>query len=101
MKDVEQQLSKLLVKNKGTYLTKGVAFNRDCPRQMELLRYALSQSISFSGLIKELLALRMSGELYNVSTTLQAITTLTEPHRESQVILHDVTPTIKSVGNFL
>ena len=59
MSNVDKRLEELKSKNKGTYITQGVSFNKNSPRQMELLKFALEQSDSFSGLIKELLAKMM------------------------------------------
>lgn len=59
MSNVDKRLEELKSKNKGVYITQGVSFNKNSPRQMELLKFALEQSNSFSGLIKELLAKMM------------------------------------------
>ncbi|WP_416147919.1 hypothetical protein ACM26V_16940 [Salipaludibacillus sp. HK11] len=59
-KNVDETLQKLIAKNKGDYITQGCAFNKNCPRQMELLRFALESSASFSGLVKEMLAQRIT-----------------------------------------
>lgn len=56
MSNVDKRIEELKNKNKGRYVTQGVAFNKESERQMELLRFALEQSDSFSGLVKELLA---------------------------------------------
>lgn len=58
--NVDQYIENLSSRNKGKYITQGVAFNKECPRQMNLLRCALLDSTSFSGLAKEMLALRFS-----------------------------------------
>lgn len=60
--EVDDKINKLINKTKGNYITQGVSFNINCPRQMNLLRLALTDSNSFSGLVKEMLALRYSGE---------------------------------------
>jgi len=60
--EVEQMIEKMIQRSKGKYITQGVSFNKDSPRQMELLKKALMSSSSFSGLIKELLAIKFSGE---------------------------------------
>lgn len=56
MKDVDKRIEDMKNRTKGAYLTQGVSFNKESERQMELLKFALEQSDSFSGLIKELLA---------------------------------------------
>lgn len=53
------RLDRLLNKSKGDYITQGVSFNKNCERQMGLLRYSFEESASFSGLVKEMLAKRM------------------------------------------
>jgi len=60
--EVEQMIEKMIQRSKGKYITQGVSFNKDSPRQMELLKKALMSSSSFSGLIKELLAVKFSEE---------------------------------------
>lgn len=61
--EVNQMIEKIIKRSKGKYITQGVSFNKDSPRQMELLKKALmSSSSSFSGLIKELLAMKFSEE---------------------------------------
>lgn len=90
MKNVDERIEELKKKNKGKYITQGVSFNKECPRQMALLKFALENSASFSGLIKELLAVRFE------STHQQIITP------QSQLQPKPV-PKIKSknVGNFI
>lgn len=60
--DVDVKINNLINKTKGNYITQGVSFNINCPRQMNLLRQALEDSNSFSGLVKEMLALRYTNE---------------------------------------
>ena len=48
-------------KTKGKYITQGVTFNKESQRQMELLKYALMYSSSFSALCKEMLAAKLEG----------------------------------------
>lgn len=85
MKNVDEQIEKLL-STKGDYITQAVAFNKKCPRQMELLRFALSDSASFSGLVKEMLALRKEG-IQPVASPIQSPPPIKR--------------TVKDVGNFL
>lgn len=63
--DIDNIISEMKSRTKGKYITQGVAFNKNCPRQMEMLKNALLSSSSFSGLIKELLALKFNN--YNVN----------------------------------
>jgi hypothetical protein len=58
--NVDEFLEELKNRTSGKYINQGVAFNKNCKRQMTLLRGALLDSSSFSGLIKELLAVRYS-----------------------------------------
>lgn len=86
--NVDERIEKMKAKNKGRYLTQGVSFNKDCPRQMELLKFALENSVSFSGLVKELLALKFSGaEVARV------------PKNTS--IQQELKPKSKNIGNFI
>jgi hypothetical protein len=94
VKDFDKKIAELISKTKGQYITQGVAFNKDCPRQMELLRFALTDSVSFSGLVKELLALKMNGspiESRPSSLTSSTIQSTIEPPA----------PAVKDFGNFL
>lgn len=56
MRDIDERIEEMKNRTKGVYLTQGVSFNKNSERQMELLRFALENSDSFSGLVKELLA---------------------------------------------
>lgn len=60
--EADQMIEKMIKRSKGKYITQGVSFNKDSPRQMELLKKALMSSSSFSGLVKELLAVKFSEE---------------------------------------
>lgn len=64
--EVNQMIEKIIKRSKGKYITQGVPFNKDSPRQMELLKKALMSSSSFSGLIKELLAMKFSEETVQI-----------------------------------
>jgi hypothetical protein len=59
-KEVDEMIEAMASRTKGKYITQGVSFNKTCPRQMGLLKKALMSSVSFSGLAKELLAMRFS-----------------------------------------
>ncbi|MED1469867.1 hypothetical protein [Bacillus salipaludis] len=56
--NVDEFIENLRTRTNGTYIHQGVAFNKNCRRQMALLKRALLDSSSFSGLIKEMLAIR-------------------------------------------
>jgi len=60
--NVDEFLEELKNRTNGKYINQGVAFNKNCKRQMTLLRGALLDSSSFSGLIKEMLAVRYSDD---------------------------------------
>lgn len=60
--NVDEFLEDLKNRTSGKYINQGVAFNKNCKRQMALLRSALLDSSSFSGLIKEMLAVRFSDD---------------------------------------
>jgi hypothetical protein len=77
--DVDVVIEDLISRTKGKYITQGVAFNKDCPRQMALLRQALSESASFSGLVKEMLALRYSQPTQKTQTPTFSPTPISVP----------------------
>ncbi|MFJ3387756.1 hypothetical protein [Lysinibacillus sp. NPDC086135] len=54
--EVDKIIEEMKRKTKGKYITQGVTFNKNSKRQMELLKYALMYSSSFSGFGKELIA---------------------------------------------
>lgn len=54
--EVDALIEEMLTKGKGKYVTQGVAFNKDNPRQMELLKKTLMSSSSFGGFVKDMLA---------------------------------------------
>jgi hypothetical protein len=56
--EVNQMVDEMIARTKGKYITQGVSFNKECPRQIGMLKKALMSSVSFSGLAKEMLALR-------------------------------------------
>jgi hypothetical protein len=86
--EVNKMIEDLQNRTKGKYITQGVSFNKTCPRQMELLKNALMQSASFSGLAKEMLALRFSNKVeHNIQTIPQM------PQSEA--------PKTKNYGNFI
>jgi hypothetical protein len=70
--EVDAMIKDMTERTKGKYLTQGVSFNKTCPRQMNLLKKALMSSVSFSGLGKELLAIRFgSGGIQDVLLSTQ------------------------------
>jgi hypothetical protein len=89
--EVDEMIEQMKKRSKGKYITQGVSFNKTCPRQMEMLKRALMSSASFSGLAKELLAVKFSGGASNLapSTPISSQSTPMEA------------PKVKNVGNFL
>ncbi|AYP68223.1 hypothetical protein PQE75_gp091 [Bacillus phage vB_BcoS-136] len=85
--DVNKMIYDMVKRTKGKYITQACAFNKDCPRQMEMLKQALMSSVSFSGLVKEMLAMKFGGNFVNSSPSLP-ITIKQETKK-------------KNVGNFL
>ena len=81
--EVDKLIEEMKQRSKGRYITQGVAFNKSCPRQMDMLKKALMSSVSFSGLVKEMLALRF----YESKT------------ENRNVVIEK--PKIKNTGNFL
>lgn len=61
--EVDKLIEEMKKRTKGRYITQGCSFNKDCPRQMEILKKALMSSASFSGLVKELLAIKFNGAI--------------------------------------
>lgn len=54
--EVDRIIEEMKKKTKGQYITQGVSFNKDNERQMQLLKYVLLRSTSFSGFVKDILA---------------------------------------------
>lgn len=54
--EVDKMIEEMKFKSKSKYITQGVTFSKNSERHMELLKFALMHSSSFSGLGKELLA---------------------------------------------
>lgn len=81
--EVDKMISEMKKRTKGRYLTQGVSFNKTCPRQMDLLKNALMSSVSFSGLIKEILALKFNEGVNN------------------KEVKTDNKPKSKDIGNFI
>lgn len=61
--EVEAMIEEMKKKSKGKYITQGVTFNKESERHMELLKYALMYTTSFSGLGKELLADKFENDI--------------------------------------
>ncbi len=53
--EVDAMIQKLIDNTKGIYITQGVSFNKNKPKQLELLKFALMSSYSFGGYMKELI----------------------------------------------
>lgn len=77
-------------RTKGKYITQGVSFNKNCPRQMGMLKKALMSSVSFSGLAKELLAVRFEDHAKPTSSFNNMSTVDNIPK-----------PKNKNIGNFI
>lgn len=103
MKNVDQEIEELKAKNKGDYIVKGVAFNKNSKRQMEMLKFVLENGDAFSGFIKELIAFRMQEFTPNsASNGLQGQipSQHTEtPHKPNTGVLER--PRVKDLGNFI
>lgn len=97
-------ISDMINRSKGKYITQGVSFNKDCPRQMGLLKKALMASVSFSGLGKELLALKFD-EKY-IQTPIPTISTPKIDEKVTPIYQNTTQPIsettkIRKVGNFI
>lgn len=66
--NIDEYIQKKISNTKSDFITLGVSFNKNCPRQISLLKKALLQSSSFSGLMKEYIA---QGDSPKQSTTKQ------------------------------
>jgi len=89
--EVNKLVDEMVSRTKGKYITQGVSFNKECPRQMGLLKSALMSSASFSGLAKEILALRFNGGVSSVGFGNQG----------SGYQGGDLKPKSKNIGNFI
>lgn len=79
--EVDKMIENMSNRVKGNYITQGVAFNKTCPRQMAILKNALMHSASFSGLTKEVLALKFNGmNSETISHTKQSV----EPNNKNR-----------------
>lgn len=83
--EVDAMIEEMIKRSKGRYITQGVSFNKSCPRQMGLLKKALMSSASFSGLGKEMLAVKFSD-----APTLRSPGNVIQPSK----------PKPKNLGNF-
>lgn len=86
--EVDALIEDLKNRSKGKYITQGCSFNKTCPRQMALLKQALMESASFSGLVKEMLALRFGNHKIVQGATQNGFS---EPQA----------PRTKNIGNFI
>lgn len=92
--EAEAMIREMKRKTKGKYITQAVTFNKESERQMELLKYALMHSTSFSGLGKELIAEKFESEVgirENKTTTSPTSTTF----KQTEIVEK------KDTGNFL
>lgn len=67
----EEEVDKMIeeLKNsKGRYITQGISFSKTNERHLEMLKYVLLRSQSFSGFMKELLAREVYSEVEVKST---------------------------------
>ncbi|MGG4105171.1 hypothetical protein AAXB25_14740 [Paenibacillus lautus] len=62
--NIDDYLIDLIEDTKGQYITQGVSFNKDDSFQMGLLKHAILDHSSFSGLVKHLLTLYFSGQTF-------------------------------------
>ena len=95
--EVDEMIEKMAKRTKGKYITQGVSFNKDCPRQMRMLKSALMSSASFSGLIKELLA--VSEENHHPITIESTKVIPFQP--DTPKIQVNEPPKSRDVGNFI
>lgn len=95
--EVDEMIEKMARRTKGKYITQGVSFNKDCPRQMRMLKSALMSSASFSGLIKELLA--VSEENHQPITIENTKVISFQP--DTPKIQVNEPPKTRDVGNFI
>lgn len=89
--EAEAMIKEMKRKSKGKYITQAVTFSKESERQMELLKFALMHSTSFSGFGKELIA-----EKYERETKHQATNNSSSPTYKHNEIVEK-----KNTGNFL
>ncbi|MCR4362162.1 hypothetical protein NUG13_12555 [Bacillus subtilis] len=99
--EVDKIIEEMKNRTKGKYITQGVSFNKTCPRQMDLLKKALMSSVSFSGLGKELLAVKFSNteEIREELQNFNSVVPQNIPIKETETPIEQ--PKLKSLGNFL
>jgi hypothetical protein len=85
--EVDKLIEEMSKRTKGKYITQGVSFNKTCPRQMDMLKRALMSSASFSGLAKEMLAMRFGASATNFAP--------------QQTFEQEMKPKNKNIGNFI
>ncbi len=71
--EVNKMIEDMKNKNRNKYITQGVTFNKDSESHMQLLKYCLMYSSSFSGLVKELIANRFNEVPTNNTTDIPII----------------------------
>ena len=103
--EVDAIIAEMVRKNKGKYITQACAFNKTCPRQMKMLKKALMSSVSFSGLVKEMLALRFEQREYTFESPKVIKGGLSDYPVDIPVATNEVeqneVPKLKNVGNFI
>lgn len=92
--EVDEMIRVMLEKSKVGHITQSVTFKKDSPRQMELLKYALMRSESFSALMKELVATELDNEMVSNKITSHTINNITTESEQPPIKKVDV-------GNFL
>jgi hypothetical protein len=92
-------IDEMIKRNKGKYITQGVSFNKECPRQMELLKKSLMSSVSFSGLAKEMLALRFENKGLDIAFGVMGKGSMEIHHAPVPPQVEE--PKMKNVGNFI
>ncbi|OME54001.1 hypothetical protein BSK59_15585 [Paenibacillus odorifer] len=101
--NIDHYLLDLIEDTKGQYITQGVSFNKDDSFQMGLLRQAILNHSSFSGLVKHLLTLYFSGQSvqpnihHAVPQQQNTIQEFVPPVREEIVVVKHDTPIIRTL----
>lgn len=82
--NIDEYIIDLIEDTKGQYITQGVSFNKDDSFQMGLLKHAILDHSSFSGLVKHLLTLYFSGQPIQSPNALSQPSIAFHPTREIQ-----------------
>lgn len=97
--EVDAMIEDLKSRTKGKYITQACSFNKTCPRQMGLLKKALMESVSFSGLVKEMLALRVDDIAQPKMTYGNMNQGISDNVVQFEVPIEK--PKVRNVGNFI